>query len=306
MKKCYFLLLVFALLKFTSAFSQIQKTSKHENVVYANISGLSLLMDVYQPLQSNHLGIIYIAGNAWGYFEGKTYNQGALKDALADTAYAGKWPMALVKKGYTVFMINHRFAPLYHFPEIFYDCQRAVRYVRHKAKKYGIDPNHIGAMGHSSGANLSSMLGVTDTVINKPDNAIDSVSSKVQAVVTLAAPFILSDINKKEDTALVRDMSLRIHLNYIGELPEENNNEFVLSGKYAQASPITYINRDDAATLIYYSDNDFIIPGRQQTATYQKLKEAGVPTKIILKHNELHFPKPDIDEVDKWFRQYLK
>ncbi len=60
-------------------------------------------MDIDQRSDTNQLGIVYIAGNAWVYFEGKVNNRGALKDAFTDTAYAGKWPMALVKKGYTVF-----------------------------------------------------------------------------------------------------------------------------------------------------------------------------------------------------------
>ena len=305
MKKYYLLFLLVISLRATSTFCQSQKTIKYENVVYGTIAGLSLLMDIYQPQNSNHLGILYIAGNGWGYFDQREYNQGALKDAISDTTYNGKWVKALLQKGYTVFMINHRFSPQFHFSDIISDCQRAVRFVRYNAKVYEIDPDHIGAMGHSSGGNLSSMLGVTDTSIIKFESPIDSVSSKVQAVVTLAAPFNLTDINKKEDTALLRDMALKMYFNYVGELPEENNNEFKLSGKYAQASPITYVTKDDAAFLIYYSDDDFIIPRRQPSAMYQILKEKGVPANIVQTHKEVHWPNPNMEEVDRWFKQYL-
>ncbi|QMU29765.1 alpha/beta hydrolase [Adhaeribacter radiodurans] len=283
-----------------------QKATKQENVVYGVISGMSLLMDVYQPGKSNHLGVVFIPGNGWGFFDQRIYNKGALKEAVQDTAYYGKWVKSLVQKGYTVFIINHRFAPQFHAPDILADCQRAVRYIRYNAKKFGIDAHHIGAMGHSSGANLSSMLGVTDVFIDKAENPIDSISSKVQAVVTMAAPFILSDINRKEDTMLTRNMALRMFLNYVGELPEESKNEFVSSGRYAQASPITYVTKEDAATLIYYSDDDFIIPRRQAPRMYQVLKEKGVPTKMVLTHKERHWPKPNMEEVDKWFKQYLR
>ncbi|GAB2563572.1 alpha/beta hydrolase fold domain-containing protein [Spirosoma areae] len=283
-----------------------QKVTRQENVVYGVVAGTGLLMDVYQPATSNHLGIVFIAGNGWGFFDQRIYNQSALKEAVRDTAYNGKWVESLIRKGYTVFMINHRFAPQFHAPDILSDCQRAVRYIRYNARRFGIDAQHIGAMGHSSGAVLSSMLGVTDAPPELATDPIDSLSSRVQAVVTMGAPFMLWDINRKADTTLTRNLALRMFLNYIGELPDERQNEFISSGKYAQASPITHVTKGDAATLIYYSDDDFFTPLRQSPRMYQALQEQGVPAKLVLTHKQRHWPKPDMEEVDRWFRTYLK
>ena len=218
-------------------------------------------------------------------------------DYFLDPEYAGKWMKSLTDKGYTVFVINHRFAPRFHFPDIFYDCQHAVRFIRYNAKKYGIDPNKIGAMGHSSGANLSAMLGVTDTTIAKPENGIDSVSSKVQAVVTLAPPFILSETNKIPDTALAK-YYLRAVESYVGYIQEDKSVD--------KASPISYVTSDDAPFLIYYSEDDPIVPAKQSELMCKKLKETGVPFKEFKKTNEGHNPIPDMNEVDNWFRKYLK
>src|SRR5690242_4451712 len=205
MKKLPIQILAFALITLTSETNgQGQKAIVHQNVVYGMISGMALLMDVYQPAKSNHLGIIYIPGSAYGMVDiyEREYNQVPLKDDyLLDTAYSGKWAHELVSKGYTVFVINHRFTPAFHYPDIFYDCQRAVRFIRYNAKKYGIDPNHIGAMGHSSGACLSSMLGVRDTVIKKTESPVDGMSSRVQTVVALApGVFDFLDLVKNPDT----------------------------------------------------------------------------------------------------------
>ncbi len=221
MKKIQLLFFVIALnVLTTQTFCQSPKVIKHENVIYGMISGMALLMDIYQPENSNHLGIVYIVGSGFGAPDPyqKVYNQVPLKDDyFLDSAYSGKWIQTLINKGYTVFVINHRFAPRFHFPDIFYDCQRAVRFVRYNAKEYGIDANHIGAMGHSSGANLSAMLGVTDTTIIHPESPIDSVSSKVQAVVALAAPFVLSEMDENSDTLPYMKYYLKMALNYIGE-----------------------------------------------------------------------------------------
>jgi len=305
MKKRNLLLVLIALMiNNPKAVTQTIKVTKYENEVYGFVAGLNLLMDVYQPENSNHLGIVYIAGSGWG--SPAIWNDIPLKDAYYDSTYAGLWPQGLLKKGYTVFMINHSFAPRFHFPDILFDCQRAVRYVRYHAKKYDIYPDKIGVMGHSTGAYLSSMLGVKDTIIINPKNEIDQVSSRVQAVVALAAPFILSDNNMKSDTAIQTSLMRRVLMDYMGELPEAKNGEFILSGKYAAASPITYISNDDAAFLIYYSDNDPFIPPRQAQRYYNNLEGNKVQAKIVVCHNCKHHPIPDMDEVDRWFKKYLK
>ena len=101
----------------------------------------------------------------------------------------------LLGAGFTVFSINHRFAPESRFPGPFYDAQRAVSFIRAHAASYGIRPEKLGAMGHSSGAQLAALLGVTDTTIANPDRLpSQSGSSHVRAVVTLAAPFVVIEV----------------------------------------------------------------------------------------------------------------
>jgi hypothetical protein len=48
-----------------------------------------------------------------------------------------------LEPGYTVFAINHRAAPRFRYPAQVEDAQRAVRFIRYHAKRYGIDPARI-------------------------------------------------------------------------------------------------------------------------------------------------------------------
>ena len=305
------MLLAFLILLVKEVNGQETKVKKHENVIYGMISGMALLMDVYEPEHGNGIGVIYIPGSGFGLWQvyQRVYNQLPLKDDyFLDKDYSGKWAQELVNKGYTVFVINHRFSPRFHFPDGLEDCRRAVRFIRYNAKQFNIDPNHIGAMGHSSGGYLAAMLGVYDQVyLNVDKSPIDSVSSKVQAVTTLAANLILSDINQMGEP----DVEMYLHrvqatLNYMGELPEHKDGQYVSSGKYAGASPVDHISKGDAAFLIYSSDNDPIAPQRQATTMYNKLKEAGVESKLVIDPKSGHAPKPDMNEVDKWFKKYFK
>lgn len=295
------LLLVLYTLNF-SARCQDQSFAKKENVIYGMISGMALLMDVYTPEVSNNIGIVYIAGSGWGVpsFYQKVYNQPPLKNDFEwDDTYSGKWAHDLVKRGYTVFMINHRFAPRFHYPDIVEDARRAVRYIRYNADQYTIHPDKIGVMGHSSGGYLAAMLGVMDTPYpNVDQNPIDSVSSKVQAVVVMASPFVLTDFKGQGDLDMVAA--------YMGEQPVKEGDLYSLSGNYAKASPITHVSKGDAPFIIYYSDNDPYFLIKQAKKMEQKLKDNSIPVELFIDSRAGHMPKPDMDEVDSWFRKYLK
>ncbi len=108
----------------TAAQSRVER-----NVVYGMYSGLALLMDVHHPDTPKGLGVIYVPGSAWQAPLG--YGASGLKDSN----YPPAWLEALLRGGYTVFTINHRATPRFHYPEPVEDVQRAVRFVRHNAKR---------------------------------------------------------------------------------------------------------------------------------------------------------------------------
>ena len=108
------------------------------------------------PGTPNGYGIIFIPGSGWGAPPG--LDATPLKENSERHVYAGP----LVAAGYTVFAVNHRAAPRFPYPAAVEDVQRAVRFVRYHATRYGVSPDRIGAMGGSSGGHLASLLGVLD------------------------------------------------------------------------------------------------------------------------------------------------
>ena len=114
-------------------------------------------MDVYRPRQSNGHGVIHITGSGW--------HSPLAADARQQKASAQVrvFGLPLVEAGYTVFAVNHRTAPLNKYPAPLEDVERAVRFVRHHAERWGIDPDRIGGVGGSSGGHLTLMLGLRDS-----------------------------------------------------------------------------------------------------------------------------------------------
>lgn len=85
--------------------------------------------------------------------------------------------------GITAFVVDYRVAPYKHPAEIS-DAQRAVRFVRANAKKYGIDENKIAVMGFSAGGHLAASVSVHyDKVFYEPTDKTDKVSARPDASI---------------------------------------------------------------------------------------------------------------------------
>ena len=241
------------------------------NVVFGMASGAALLMDVYRPPAPNGLGIVLISGSAWGVFSPyrQGYESAQLKVDFAK-GYVADLGHALVGRGYTVFMVNHRFAPEFRYATIIADAQRAVRFIRAHAADYAIDPDHLGAAGHSSGGYLAAMLGLTEPTVDNPKNfPVEAQSSRVQAVVTLAAPFVMTE-NFFDLPLIARAMT-----NVMGALPDRDaHGRPLLTGAYAEASPVTYVSPEDAPFLIYHATADPTIPQQNAVQMYAALQAA--------------------------------
>lgn len=106
--------------------------------------------------------------------------------------------------GYTVFSLNHRAAPRFHYPAPVEDVQRAVRYIRHHAQTFGIDPNRIGGVGGSSGAHLIALVAMRGAPGSTDDpDPVNRQPATLQAVVLRAGPSDLLQIKAPLSLATV-------------------------------------------------------------------------------------------------------
>jgi acetyl esterase/lipase len=276
-----------------------------KNVVYGMFSGSALLMDVHYPARPNGFGIVHIAGSGW--YTSIAYSAPALKDRLEIFA------PALVAAGYTVFTISHRASPHFSYPAPLGDAQRAVRYVRHNAAKYGIDPRRIGGAGGSSGAHLVSLLGTMEGGGDAKDpDPVNRESAKLQSIVTRAAPIDLLQMSPSDaGDALALFLGMRI----ISQPPDKSSAERYSSYKTASAaSPINYVSADAAPFLLFHGDADLSVPMRQSELMESALKKAGVPVRLIRIPGGNHAlaspgarisPEHD-EEMVKWLDAHLR
>lgn len=92
------------------------------------------------------------------------------------------------------------------------DAQRAVRYLRSSADKYGINPNRIGVEGYSAGACLALLTAVnSETETYAPVDDIDSHPCNVAFAIPVYPAYVLDDgakdpnVNKGEGASILPD-----------------------------------------------------------------------------------------------------
>ena len=278
--------------------------TRQEDVIYGRKFGTALTLDVFRPkANANGAGVILVVSG--GFFSAhENINPVYIKP--------------LIDRGYTVFAVVHGSQPRYTVTEIIADMNRAVRFIHHHANDYAVDPNRLVIIGASAGGHLSLMLGTHgDAGDPNAKDPVDRESSRVKAVACFFPPtdFLNFGSSGKEMLhATDHGKPFRPAFDYRELDPETNlwisvTDETKLRKLAQDNSPITHVTPDDPPTLIYHGDKDTLVPLQQSEAFVAKLKEAGVPHKLVVKagagHGWLTIPK-DIEAFADWFDEHLK
>jgi len=233
-----------------------------ENAPYATVNGSPLHLDVYAPAPKGsgpRPAVILIHGGGWTDFD-----KGTMRGM-------GQF---LARFGFVAFAVDYR---LFNgkdnpWPAQLDDVQRAVRWVRAHAGNHAVNPDYLGAFGHSAGAQLAALLGMEDTRDNS-DPELARYSSRVQAVVDVSGPTDFTTQNAPEDTAFLA----RFFGGDYAKRPEV----------WREASPADHVSKQDAPFLIVHGTQDGSVPIAQAQELFEKLQAAGVPV-AFMKVDDAH------------------
>jgi len=269
-----------------------------DDVVYGHKDGLALTMDIVTPKEkAKGIGVVLVSSGGWR--SGKSNVPGAEIEGRKSE----HWMQGLLQGGYTLFVARHGSAPRYYVPEMIDDIRRSVRFTRHHAKKYGVDPQRLGITSGSSGGHLSLMVGLTGDD-GKPDaeDPIDRESSRVQAVVAWFPPTDLVNWGMKDGYITINKLRPDLLKGLFAEIKD-------IKPQLESISPIYFVTPDDPPLLLIHGLRDLTVPIQQSRIMRDKYTEAGLPVELVEHKTGGHTYWPGIiDEypkVSKWFDQYL-
>jgi acetyl esterase/lipase len=255
-------------------------------------------LDLYLPEQAGTKPlplIVWVHGGGW---------KGGSK--------AGCPAAVMVAKGYAAASVEYRFSQKALFPAQIQDCQAAVRWLRGNARKYNLDPNHIGVWGASAGGHLVALLGTSGgKQAFAPIGGNEEQSDRVQAVCDVYGPANFSTVAQQaaDDEKNIKNIfKFNTPADPYSCLIGANLSD---KAKADAVSPVHYVSRDNPPFLILHGTKDALVPFAQSEEFAAALKAKGVP--VLLQrfpgggHGGPMFTKPAVNGlIQKFFDKYLK
>jgi acetyl esterase/lipase len=278
----------FILLFWSAAFAQ-QPAKLPDNVVaetdieYAKAGDVSLKLDVFKPKQASNTPracVVWIHGGGW---QGGNKSSGAAR--LSSYAASGD---------YVGVSVGYRLTDVAPWPAQIHDCKAAIRYIRANADKLGFDANKIGVWGASAGGHLVSLLGTSGDVKELEGNlGTTAVSSRVACVVDFCGPsdFLLFGVQSPR----LNEPGQPVYKLFGGPLKDKQK-------EAKEASPVTYVSKDDAPFLIMHGTADATVNIAQAERLYEAQKQVGAPTMFVKVIDGAHgFGGPEVNARVKAF-----
>jgi len=212
----------------------------------------------------------------------------------------------VLRRGYTVFAVCHVSQPEATVMEIIEDVNRGVRFIRHNAKRYGIDPDRIGVTGGSAGGHLSLMLATCGGP--GPADATDPVDRESSAVQAVAIFYPVTDLlNLGKSTENSGDGGPP--KSFVKSFGPRATDMAAWKEIGRATSPIYHITRALPPTLIYHGDADTLVPLEQSERFRDRALELGDNVQLVVhpggKHGWLTMVL-DIPKFADWFDRYLR
>jgi acetyl esterase/lipase len=258
------------------------------DIVFGKGGDVELALDIARPEKAERAPcIVCIHGGGW---------QGGNRKGMHTSLI-----LDFAKRGYVSASIQYRLVPTAVFPAQVEDVKCAIRYLRANADKHHLNPNRIGAVGFSAGAHLSMLLGTMDRNDGlEGGGGHADQPSKVQAVVAFFGPTDLA----AEFPASPLDVPKLIHALLGGTKAEK-------ADAYKAASPITYVDKDDAPLLIYHGTKDRLVPYSQAYTMADLMTKTGMPGRVELLINADHgWGQPELSRTVEgtlaFFAEHLK
>lgn len=274
---------------------------QHQNIVYAEVDGVGLLMDVFTPTgDANGLAIVDVISGAWHSDRGK------INDHVRAQTF-----QILCSRGYTVFAIRPGSITKFCAAEMIANLRRGIQWVHDHAAEYKIDPSRLGMMGASAGGHLACLAAVTaasggDGHGNNVGH--DAPSPHIQAVGVFFPPTDFLNWNGKPIDIASDDGVGKVARRLAMPAGADSASNTDLLDALEAISPARLVTANTPPMLLIHGDADPIVPLQQSETMRDALQHAGVPVDLIVKSGGGHpwFTLPiEVAKLADWFDKQL-
>ena len=267
--------------------------TQKKDIVYAEVHGTGLLMDVFTPTgKPNGLAMVDVASGTW-------YSD---RDKIRDHTLAQVFS-TFCSRGYVVFAVRPGSRTRYTGAEMDHHVKSAIRFVKAHAGEYKIDPARLGLTGASAGGHLASLAGLTPEAGKpKAKNPLDRLDTSVQAVGVFFPPTDFLDWDGRKEARL----DILGPLLFVGGVRGQSADEIKSAAK--AISPLHRVEKPKIPFLLIHGDADPLVPLSQSKKLVDAINKTGGSAKLIVKagggHPWLTLPQ-EVKIMADWFDKEL-
>ncbi len=264
-----------------------------QDVVYAEVHGTGLLMDIFTPTgKPNGLAIVDVVSGAW-------YSD---RSKIRDHTLAQMYTI-FCSRGYVVFAARPGSKTRYSLAEMDQNVKSAIRYVKEHAAEYKIDPARLGITGASAGGHLATLAALTpaegDPSAKKP---LDRHDTKVRAVAVFFPPTDFLDWSGGK----MMNLDVLAPLLFVGGIQGHSDEEIKVAAR--AVSPLHQVTKPTAPFLLIHGDADKVVPLSHSQKLIDAITKAGGSAELIIKsggaHPWLTIPE-EVRVMADWFDKQL-
>jgi acetyl esterase/lipase len=261
-------------------------------IEYARVGEHALQLDLYLPPAKAGAQpplVVWVHGGAWR------------------SGSRAEMPLgSLVQRGYAIASVDYRLTPVAPFPAQVHDLKAAIRFLRARARSFGLDVRHIAVAGSSAGGHLAALVGVTNG-----DRALEGrvgdrlrTSSRVHAIVSLyGASNLQSILSQSTPHGLsVRVPALQLLL---GGQPDDQ------PALARQASPVAHVDARDPPLLLIHGDADPQMPPEQSHELAARYRAVGAAVELAIvpggKHGgDVFYDEDRLALIERFLARHLR
>ncbi len=254
----------------------------HSDISYAGDTLKKHLLDLYLPsgATSNTPLVIWVHGGAW-----------MKNDKYADMSYMKNTVRTFLEKGYALASIDYRHSTSAIFPAQIQDCNQAVEFLSKNAVKYKLDKNRFALIGFSAGGHLASLL-----ALSRNNSVTEFYSQKKKPEFTIKA--VVDFYGPSEFLLFFGTLEPHHTDNPIATLL--GSSPLKRPDLSKQASPCTYVDKNDPPFFIVHGEKDQDVPTAQSYLLKSHLDLAYIKNELTIVKDAPHygemFDTPEIRE----------
>ncbi len=261
--------------------------TRTQDIVYAQAGKHGLKLDLYlpdtpAPDKKGWPVVVYFHGGGW---------------RVGSKAEGAQYAELFNRNGIALASVDYRLSGEAIWPAQIHDAKAAIRWTRANARRYGLDPARIGAMGASAGGHSASLLGTTEGVKALEDlrEGNPNASSRVRAVCDISGPV---DMMISTDRIIGK---LAVYGEFGGSAPEKPD-------AVRQADPSRYVKGGEPPFLLIFGEKDGLVVPAHAYKLQKALKAHGDDVTLDLVPGGGHVPMrgdKQREEALTFFKKHL-